>query len=207
MKKTLLVLILILITSELSFCLPDNSANSYTGESFKSVSGINIAKWKEYTNHHIGFSIKYLSNYSVNSSYVYTLYGSGHDIQGVSFTLPASLTNGTNLSGDSYISVEWISAGSTCNARNFLSAETINEQSGTTPGGETYSIGETGEAATGNYYEETVYVISSGSYCFCIRLFIHSTNIANYDPGTIRVFDRAAIMQNYYDMVATFQMF
>jgi hypothetical protein len=208
MKKTLFVLILIFITSELSFCLPDNSTKSYSRESFKSVSEISIAKWKKYTNSHIGFSIKYLSNYSINSSYAYTLLTPAPVIQGVSFTVPASLTNATNLMPDSYISVEWISAGSACDARNFLeSGGTIIEKSASTSSGNSYTVAEREEGAMGNYYEETVYAISSGSYCFGIRLFIHSTNIGNYDPGSIRAFDRAVILQNYYDLIETFQMF
>ena len=203
MKKTLFALALIIFMPALTFC----SGNYTTGNSGKSiinVSDIN-AVWKKYKNSMIGFSIKYLSSYTKNTSYTYTFLTSG-SIPGVSFEVPAALTNGTNLTDDSYISVEWLPAGSS--AKNFLeSGSPITEIPGTTAGGVAYTIAEREEAAAGNYYVETVYAVSSGSYCFGIRLFIHSSNVGVYDPGTVRSFDRRALLQDYYDMIGTFETF
>jgi len=200
MKKTFLTLALIIFIQGLTLSAPGNFTGN-NGQSFVKTTDIN-AEWKKYKNSMIGFSIKYLSSYTKNTSYTYTFLTSG-SIPGVSFNVPAALTSGTNLTDDSYISVEWLPAGSS--AKNFLeSGESITEIPGTTAGGETYTIAERDEAATGNYYYETVYAVSSGAHCFGIRLFIHSTNLGVYDPGAVKAYDRRALMQDYYDMIGTF---
>src|ERR1035437_7975071 len=55
-----------------------------------------------------GFSIYYPIGFTVNENYVYQELGPGKDINGVKFTIPASLASGTNLGSDSYLSVEEI---------------------------------------------------------------------------------------------------
>jgi len=64
---------------------------------------------KVYLDNTTGFSIRYPADYSVNSSYKYQALGLGNDINGVKFTIPASLVTGTNLSSnDTGVSVEVI---------------------------------------------------------------------------------------------------
>ncbi len=200
MKKTLFLFALIVFMPALTFCSGDLTTG-YSGKSIANVTNIN-AVWKKYKNSAIGFSIKYMSSYTKNTSYTYTFLTSG-SIPGVSFEVPAAFTTGTNLIDDSYISVEWLPTGSS--AKNFLESGTsITEIPGTTAGGVAYTVAERDEAAAGNYYYETVYAVSSGAYCIGIRLFIHSTNLGVYDPGTVRAYDRRALLQDYYDMVGTF---
>ena len=108
----------------------------------------------------------------------------------VGFAVPNSLTKGTNLSRDSRVSIETLSKG-TCSAARFLEDGTdtkvIREN------GVRYSVGNFGDAGAGNRYEQTVYARDTGRDCIAVRLFIHSTNIGNYDPGTVREFDRKAL--------------
>ncbi len=54
--------------------------------------------------------------YSVDTAYEYTAQGPGRSIAGVKFTIPASEAAVTNLSSDSYISVEHLPAGKVCDA-------------------------------------------------------------------------------------------
>ncbi len=61
-------------------------------------------------------------------------------------------------------------------------------------GGHTWSVATSGDAGAGNFYDETVYALAGSRPCLAIRYFIHSTNIANYDPGTIKEFDRSALV-------------
>ena len=54
-------------------------------------------------------------------------------------------------------------------------------------------------------YEEYVYAIpdASGTDCFAVRLFLHSTQIANYEPGTVVAFDKEGLIKTVRDMAGT----
>lgn len=155
--------------------------------------------WSTYTNDQL--SIEYPDGYSVNSKYTYTALGPNKDIPGVSFTIPASLAAGTNLSKDTYLSVERLDSAS-CEAKVFIdntqSTRSVEEN------GKTWSVAQGGGAGAGNFYDETVYAIKVGAQCYGLRLFIHSTNIGNYDPGTVREFDREALDEVFAQFRATF---
>ena len=62
-----------------------------------------------------------------------------------------------------------------------------------TENGTEYSVASLSDAGAGNLYEEKVYALVGTSPCLAVRTFIHSTNIANYDPGTVTAFDEAAL--------------
>lgn len=159
--------------------------------------------WKRFDSAAYAFSIAYPRDYVTNESHIYRALGPGHDIYGIAFMVPAVLTEGTNLSKDSYLSVERQELGADkCQANAFVGdprnsrAETIN--------GRSYAVAESGDAGAGNFYDETIYVTSAGQYCYGLRLFIHSMNIANYDPGTVREFDRAALLDTFSKFRSTF---
>jgi hypothetical protein len=61
-------------------------------------------------------------------------------------------------------------------------------------------------AGAGNFYEETVYAAEGANYCYGLRLFIHSTNIGNYEPGTVEEFDRGALEDVFALMRESFTM-
>lgn len=137
------------------------------------------------------FSIRYPKGFAVNSSYDYTALGPNEDIHGVSFTIPKSMTDGTNLSTDSYISIEQKTTSDDCMADLFLNhADFIimNE------GNQTYSMATSTDAAVGNRYEETVYTIPGSNPCTAIRYFIHYGAIENYPDGAVKMFDRASLL-------------
>ena len=56
-----------------------------------------------------------------------------------------------------------------------------------------------GGAGAGNLYEEIVYVpnLPGNAGCYGIRYFIHSGNIANYEPGTMAEFDRTTLLAEF----------
>lgn len=148
---------------------------------------------------HFGFSIRYASDW-LPGEHTYTALGPGHDLVGVAFAVPKKLASGTNLSTDSYIAVE--RATTTCAMAQFVSAPTDErtEQVGTT----TWRVASASDAGAGNRYSERVSLLQSGSTCFALRLFVHSTNIDNYDPGTITAFDPAPLEDMYVQMRASF---
>lgn len=141
----------------------------------------------------LGFSISYPKNYSVNDAYVYQ-FGPTKVIRGVKFTISGETTTGTNLSPDTGISVEWLPRAQNCTGDIFMRADvTASKMSEAT----TYSVATSSSAAAGNLYEEMVYALFPSSPCIALRYFIHSTNIENYEPGSVRPFDRAMLLREF----------
>jgi hypothetical protein len=151
-----------------------------------------------YTSEGEGFSVRYPTDYTVATNYTYTALSPSSAIKGVQFRIPASAATGTNLSDDTYLSIEMLplSATSTCTADRFL--EPI--RASTTEllqNGVTYSIASSTGAAAGNRYEETVYARPSITACIGVRYFIHYGVFENYEPGTVRPFDRVALISQF----------
>jgi hypothetical protein len=116
-------------------------------------------------------------------------------ISGVKFRVPAATAAGTNLSRDSFISVEHIQNVMACSADMFFDG--THETLEVMDQGVTYSVATSSDAGAGNRYEETVYTFPGTSPCIGVRYMVHSSAIQNYDPGTVREFDRVALIAEF----------
>ena len=136
------------------------------------------------------FSFQYPDGYTLDTTHAYGM-NPNVTIAGVKIQIPASLATGTNLSSDTYVSVEHLPLTTECTAERFLDGAT----GATTEihNGITYSVLTLSGAGAGNRYEETVYATPGARSCLAIRYFIHSTVLENYDPGTRTQFDAAAL--------------
>lgn len=140
-----------------------------------------------YVDSDAGFSIRVPEEYRTDASYEYP-YIESYIIDGVKFTIPASLVNQTGVSSDTYISVETLSNIQNCRADLFLE-DTIGGAQNITEDARIYSIAGFDEEINENRYEEIVYAIPGSFPCIGIRYFIH------YDlTGGNRSFGREAIM-------------
>ncbi|MDE2135596.1 MAG: hypothetical protein KGM97_00375 [Alphaproteobacteria bacterium] len=160
-----------------------------------SRAGTMDSAWRSYTDAKYGFSISYPLGWKLDAKHVYDALGPGKGIPGVAFVIPASMANGTNLSSDSYIAVELMPAAPVCDFGRFL--DYTDKSFAMTDAGRRYSYAEVGEGAAGNYYEQRIYALTDSRPCIGVRTFIHSTNIDNYDPGTVRQFDRKALLAQF----------
>ena len=140
------------------------------------------------------FSISHPDNFGVDETYAYSQF-EGKPILGVKFTVSTVATQGTNLSADSGLSVEMLPRAIRCTGDIYLPANV--KAMSMTMGSTTFSVASSTGAAAGNMYEEQVYAISESKPCIAVRYFIHSSNIANYDPGTVAEFDRAALLSEF----------
>jgi len=175
--------------------LEDNVEKSYIGcivEAKDSGELPNI-----YHNSSVGFSIRYPANYLVNTNYQSEL-SPDRKISGVKFTIPESITTGTNLSSDSGISVESIPDTQDCNASFFLynnlTAQTITDN------GVDYSFASSTDAAAGNRYEEKIWAMPGTNPCVAIHYFIHYGAIENYPQGLVQEFDKTSLI-NLFDKI------
>lgn len=124
--------------------------------------------------------------YAINEQFVYTSAPSS-TTSGVQFVIPALVATGTNLSADSYFSVEHSDRTGICEPSLFLDGS--HATSSLLENGLTYTVASSSNAGAGNRYDETVYVISGSDPCIAIRTFVHYTVFENYASGTISQFD------------------
>ncbi|MFZ2886803.1 MAG: hypothetical protein WA021_03215 [Minisyncoccia bacterium] len=137
-------------------------------------------------------SVTYPQNFTLDSAYANTSVSPTKPILGVKFSVPVEMTTGTNLSPDSGISVEQLPRASLCTGDIYLAANVARRE--VTEGTVMYSLATSSEGAAGNFFEEMVYALSSSTPCTAVRYFIHTTNVENYATGTVREFDRAAVI-------------
>ncbi len=145
-----------------------------------------------------GFSIRYPNDYSINPDYQYQALGPNKGIDGVKFTISPSIKNGTNLSSDSGISVEFIPSVQSCNASLFLS-NSSNVKT-VTDNNTDYSFASSTDAAAGNRYEESVWALPNTNQCIAVRYFIHYGAIENYPQGAVQEFNKASLI-NQFDKI------
>lgn len=149
-----------------------------------------------------GFSIRTPQEYTVLETYKYQALGPGKDIDGVSFILPTAVASGTNLSNDSYVSVEQLPNIQNCTANLFLTNQGISSTE-VTEGDMTYSLASSTDAGAGNRYEEIVYALPGTNPCIGIRYFIHYGAIENYPQGAVKEFDKQALIKQFDEVRRT----
>lgn len=166
------------------------------------TSTISIKDWKLYQNIESGYLLKYPADFPLQEN-----------IQGkpgeIVFTFPPSFTYSTNLGGstaDSYISIE-TRPENKCDFGTLLDVPQglVRALSDKSIQGALWTGGMTTDAGAGNFYSTTVYKTSKYGACYNVRLFIHSVNINNYDPGTVKAYDEAKVNAIYNAMLASFK--
>ncbi|HEX3672953.1 MAG TPA: hypothetical protein VHU87_01645 [Rhizomicrobium sp.] len=143
-----------------------------------------------YHDAHTGFAIAYPPHWSVNPHF---RRDTSPPVHGVSFTVAAARVTGTNLGADTKLIVEHVAG--PCNAARFLDAP--QDLHSETDGARSYSVATENDAGAGNRYEETVYALTNGTTCFGIRYFIHYAAIENFEPGSVKAFDRDALIATF----------
>lgn len=173
--------------------LEDNKEKSYIGCILvkDKPQGSNLDQ--VYLNNDFGFTLRH-SGYSVDDKFVYSI-NSTRQIRGVRFLIPNYIRQGTNLSSDSYISVETIPRKYNCRAELFLEGNSASKE--ITENQITYSVASSSGAGAGNRYEEIVYAFPDTNPCMGVRYFIHFGAIQNYDFGAVKEFDRSALLREF----------
>jgi hypothetical protein len=137
------------------------------------------------------FAIAHPPHWTVDPNYIDETLGPGKEIHGVAFTISPKRAEGTNLAGDTSLAV--LSLPGACEASRFL--DSPQDAKTVTQAGRTYSVATSSDAGAGNRMEETVYALAGTSPCLAVRYYIHYSVLQNYDPGTVKEFDRDALMK------------
>ncbi|MBP9711072.1 MAG: hypothetical protein KBD50_02335 [Candidatus Pacebacteria bacterium] len=145
----------------------------------------------------MGYTMTYPLDFNAVQDHVYP-FSSKKNILGFKVVVPADMATGTNLSADSYVSVEQLPNARLCTADIFMQA---NVKAATvTEAGVTYSVASSSDAGAGNRYDEMVYALKDSMPCTAVRYFIHYTNIQNYPDGAVTEFNRTALL-NEFDQI------
>ncbi len=173
--------------------LENNKELTYTGcIEVKESAG---AATEAYHNGPLGFTIRIPKGYTPVDPYKYNALGPGKDIPGVKFSIPSALTDGTNLSKDSYVSVEVLPKVQVCSAKAYLRTGAVTQS--VKEDGVTYSYATSSDAGAGNRYDESVYALSDRDPCIAVRYFIHYGAFENYPAGTVKEFDSKALTDQF----------
>jgi hypothetical protein len=141
------------------------------------------------------FSITHPVGWATDANYAYTGVSAAKPIHGVKFTIPLEMATGTNLSSDSGVSVEILPRATSCTGDIFVLDNVKPTPLNTA--GKTFSVATTSGAGAGNRYDEMVFAVTDSKPCTAVRYFIHSTAIGNYPEGTVREFDRDALLRAF----------
>jgi len=160
--------------------------------------------WRIYGDAKLRFSIAYPAKWRVDRAHIYPAPIDNTRIAGVAFTIPPQLAVHTNLSTDTYLSVESLPSASPCKASAFLS--TTDTERDEDQGMLHWSVATSGDAGAGNFYDETIYALKDSRPCLGIRYFIHSTNVDNYPAGTVKQFDKAGLVRLFDRIRSTFAL-
>jgi membrane-bound inhibitor of C-type lysozyme len=140
------------------------------------------------------FSLRLPPGYVTVPSYRYKM-EPNKNISGIKFVIPQTFSRGTNLSEDSYISVESLPETTLCSANLFLYDSPRAEER--MENGTMYSIASSIGAGAGNRYEETVYAFPETNPCMAVRYFIHYMVFENYAPGTVKKFSKSSLIRQF----------
>jgi membrane-bound inhibitor of C-type lysozyme len=180
--------------------LEDNVQKSYIGCIALAKTPAGSGLTDSFADSQAGFSIRLpettAGKYMVDREYQYHFSKPSQGIAGVQFTVPPELARGTNLSSDSYLSVEQLPQTEVCRASLFFDDSRIQDQL-LMDAGNDYSFASSIGAATGSRYEETVYALAGTNPCVAVRYFIHYGVIENYEPGTVKAFNRESLIREF----------
>ncbi len=140
------------------------------------------------------YSLTYPADFTINEAYAYQGVPK-KSIPGVKFTISSTMATGTNLASDSGVSIESLPHANKCSGDIYIYQNVRSHE--LVVGSTTFSVASTTDAGAGNFYEEIVYAMPNSHPCTALRYMIHSTNIDNYPTGTVRAFDRAALMTEF----------
>jgi hypothetical protein len=62
------------------------------------------------------------------------------------------------------------------------------------------------DAGAGNLYDVAIFALPGSNPCLAVRYTIHSTNIGNYDPGTVKPFDRTGLIKTFATIRRTLRL-
>jgi len=113
---------------------------------------------------------------------------------GVKFTIPEAHASGTNLSPDTYLSVETLESGA-CNASSFLDGD--HKAMPIVDNNVRYTFATSSNAGAGNRYDESVFALEGTDPCIAVRYVIHYSVLENYEEGTVTQFDAEALFKEF----------
>lgn len=121
----------------------------------------------------------------------------------IAVSLPKEMFAGTNLKEAVVAFGIDTSASAVTNCYRLDNAEVVASSTKNVNGIE-FRVFESTDAGAGNLYESKTYRFVKGDYCYEINEVLHSTNIYNYEPGTIKEYDKTKFVGILERIVSTF---
>ena len=154
-----------------------------------------------YTDATYHFQFKYSSDFNVVTPNYALLSQKINQVQ-----LPSSTFPKTNFGDGGFaVSVQTVTSEQECLSANMPEGSTGFNDTQTINGVIFHKTTGMG-AGAGNFYESKTYRTLRNSMCYEISETIHTSNIANYDPGTVSEVDKNAVWTKLDEVLSTFTL-
>jgi len=158
------------------------------------------AGWHSYSSPTLGYSIAYPADWTFEEDGAYSF--SNPTLKGIAIRIPGRMTNGTNLSPNTRLSVETL-PGSNCTPAQFASktADPIEGVHSLKADGRSYTAAVSDDPYPGHDDKSYLFVIKGT--CMAVRYLVVASDLGAYDPGTVRAFDNRKLMAQFDGIRAT----
>jgi len=203
-KKIIITILIILLAALAVFAFekykPPVTLTTPSPSTSTTPSEIN-PNWSRYQDTQDGFSIAFPPDYLLTQNTEVPASDISLGVPVATINLPESYFKGTNL-GEASLTVRIATSSSdiaTCVANTAYSVgqRQIN--------GENFAQYNFIGAAAGNIYDSVLLRNSHDNRCYEIEILMHSGNIANYTPGTVKEFNRDEILDDLEQIANTFR--
>jgi len=145
---------------------------------------------KTYSDVEGNFEFQYPKQFSIvptNSESDQNYFPSPNEKQIVKVSVPSSVYVGTNFADSSIEIAEDGSVKNAADCKKYSNGSSNIQQTNKTEtvNGMVFDKAEFSDAGAGNFYDTRLYRIFHDSICYEVGLTLHTTNIANYPPGTV----------------------
>ena len=157
--------------------------------------------WSQYQDTQDGFSIAFPPDYLLTQNTEVPASDISLGVPAATINLPDSYFEGTNL-GEASLTIRIGTssadvASCVANSEYFVGQRQIN--------GENFAQYNFIGAAAGNIYDSVLLRNSHANKCYEIEILMHSGNIGNYTPGTVKEFNHDEILDNLERIANTFR--
>lgn len=157
--------------------------------------------WSQYQDSQDGFSIAFPPDYLLTQNTEVPASDISLGVPIATINLPDNYFEGTNL-GEASLTIRIGTssvdlASCVASSQYFFRQQQIN--------GENFAQYNFVGAAAGNIYDSVLYRNAHENKCYEIEILMHSGNIANYTPGTVKEFNRDEILDDLERVANTFR--
>lgn len=157
------------------------------------------ANWKRYADAKLGLTVAYPPDWTLAKNF-YDGVPEQHAPHGVSFEIPRSISEGTNLES-AFLAVESI-PGKICTPDKF-DADAKGVATLKADGRSYTRSRDRNDVGFGEFYDTQIFVVDGLPRCLAVHYFIHVASMTHFAPGEAKPFDPETLWKTFDEIRAT----